>query len=77
MHLATCPVCRARFDLHGSSAPPFCSARCRRIDLGRWFNEDYALPANSEEDEPEEDEPDEVESEEDERQQSESSDADE
>lgn len=23
---------------------PFCSARCADIDLGRWFNETYAVP---------------------------------
>ncbi len=24
---------------------PFCSERCRLIDLGAWFNEAYAIPA--------------------------------
>jgi endogenous inhibitor of DNA gyrase (YacG/DUF329 family) len=24
---------------------PFCSARCRNIDLSRWFGEVYAVPA--------------------------------
>jgi endogenous inhibitor of DNA gyrase (YacG/DUF329 family) len=23
---------------------PFCSDRCRQIDLGRWLSEKYALP---------------------------------
>ncbi|CAI8851910.1 DNA gyrase inhibitor YacG [Methylococcus capsulatus] len=23
---------------------PFCSERCRLIDLGSWANEDYAIP---------------------------------
>jgi endogenous inhibitor of DNA gyrase (YacG/DUF329 family) len=23
---------------------PFCSARCRKIDLGRWLDEKYRLP---------------------------------
>jgi endogenous inhibitor of DNA gyrase (YacG/DUF329 family) len=23
---------------------PFCSARCRDIDLGRWFKEVYTVP---------------------------------
>lgn len=23
---------------------PFCSERCKMIDLGRWFNEDMSLP---------------------------------
>jgi endogenous inhibitor of DNA gyrase (YacG/DUF329 family) len=22
---------------------PFCSERCRLIDLGKWFNEDYRI----------------------------------
>jgi uncharacterized protein len=24
---------------------PFCSARCRDVDLGRWFEQSYAVPA--------------------------------
>jgi uncharacterized protein len=24
---------------------PFCSDRCRRIDLGRWFGEEYRVPS--------------------------------
>lgn len=24
---------------------PFCSAKCRKIDLGRWLGEKYAIPA--------------------------------
>jgi endogenous inhibitor of DNA gyrase (YacG/DUF329 family) len=24
---------------------PFCSARCRDVDLGRWFEASYAVPA--------------------------------
>jgi uncharacterized protein len=24
---------------------PFCSARCRDVDLGRWFDATYAVPA--------------------------------
>lgn len=23
---------------------PFCSERCKLIDLGRWFNEEYVVP---------------------------------
>jgi len=39
---------------------PFCSARCRSIDLGRWLDEAYSLPhlPDPEEDEtPAEDRP--------------------
>lgn len=24
---------------------PFCSTRCANLDLGRWLNEEYRLPA--------------------------------
>ena len=37
-----CPIC-ARPTL--PSLRPFCSTRCADIDLGRWFNETYAVPA--------------------------------
>jgi endogenous inhibitor of DNA gyrase (YacG/DUF329 family) len=30
---------------------PFCSARCRLIDLGRWLGEDYSIAATKAEEE--------------------------
>ena len=37
-----CPICgRPRAQPYR----PFCSARCRDVDLGRWFDADYAVPA--------------------------------
>ena len=37
-----CPLCgRPRMP----QFRPFCSARCRNIDLSRWFGEVYAVPA--------------------------------
>jgi len=39
-----CPVCQVRFDPQYSAAMPFCSDRCRVIDLGRWLDEDYGMP---------------------------------
>ncbi len=27
---------------------PFCSKRCADVDLGKWFNEGYVLPGDSE-----------------------------
>lgn len=29
---------------------PFCSERCRQVDLGRWFTESYAVPAGNTDD---------------------------
>lgn len=43
MPLVRCPVCRKRFDVSQSSSLPFCSERCRRIDLGRWLGEEYSV----------------------------------
>ena len=41
-----CPICRkavkARADNKGF---PFCSERCRQIDLGKWLSEEYGVPA--------------------------------
>jgi len=28
---------------------PFCSDRCRRIDLNRWLKEEISVPVNEEE----------------------------
>jgi endogenous inhibitor of DNA gyrase (YacG/DUF329 family) len=41
----TCPICRKRFDPVTSPAMPFCSERCRLIDLRRWLGEEYSVPA--------------------------------
>jgi endogenous inhibitor of DNA gyrase (YacG/DUF329 family) len=39
-----CPICKREFDRESSPALPFCSERCRTIDLGRWLGEDYSVP---------------------------------
>jgi hypothetical protein len=44
MAICTCSVCRQTFDSEKSPALPFCSERCRMIDLGRWFEEEYSMP---------------------------------
>jgi uncharacterized protein len=40
-----CPICGKEFDAALATAKPFCSDRCRTIDLGRWLDESYGLPA--------------------------------
>ena len=37
-----CPTCG---DMANNAARPFCSSRCADIDLGRWFQGKYAIPA--------------------------------
>jgi hypothetical protein len=39
-----CPICQEWFDEESSPALPFCSERCRTIDLGRWLGEAYRVP---------------------------------
>jgi len=39
-----CPVCQTEFSPDETEVMPFCSPRCKSIDLGRWLDEDYALP---------------------------------
>jgi endogenous inhibitor of DNA gyrase (YacG/DUF329 family) len=46
-----CPICDKLFEPDQTEAMPFCSPRCRQIDLGRWLDEKYGLPYESE-DEP-------------------------
>jgi len=56
MKLIRCPVCGKMFDPSTSDAMPFCSRRCRMIDLGRWLDEQYAIPLpekDDQDDEPE------------------------
>jgi uncharacterized protein len=41
-----CPICERDFDpASPAAAKPFCSDRCRLIDLGRWLGEGYSLSA--------------------------------
>lgn len=37
-----CPIC-GRPVLPGADTAPFCSSRCKMIDLGRWLGEDYKI----------------------------------
>lgn len=37
-----CPICRKQVPLDSPEAP-FCSDRCRTIDLGKWASGDYRI----------------------------------
>ena len=39
-----CPICSVEIDLNAVATPPFCSERCRLVDLGRWLDEGYSVP---------------------------------
>jgi len=40
--LFKCPVCKRRIQ-HENPDFPFCSERCRLIDLGKWAGDDYTI----------------------------------
>jgi len=37
-----CPICKKEVQL-GDPEAPFCSERCRTIDLGNWASEKYVI----------------------------------
>ena len=40
-----CPTCRAEVKPREENPSfPFCSPRCRAVDLGRWFTGEYRVP---------------------------------
>ena len=38
-----CSICGQAFDPAATITMPFCSERCRSIDLGRWFDGRYSV----------------------------------
>ena len=41
----SCPICKKPTE---KAYRPFCSKRCADIDLAKWLNEDYSVPAREE-----------------------------
>ncbi|WP_119965409.1 DNA gyrase inhibitor YacG [Simplicispira lacusdiani] len=43
-----CPACGGP-SLYGPQNPwrPFCSERCKQMDLGAWASEDFRVPADA------------------------------
>lgn len=39
-----CPTCDKPIEWQDNPYRPFCSERCRLIDLGAWVNEEYTVP---------------------------------
>lgn len=49
--LVACPTCAAEVAWStDNNYRPFCSERCKLIDLGAWANEDYRVPIKEEPD---------------------------
>jgi len=51
-----CPICKKDVEWVDNPSRPFCSERCRLIDLGAWSSGDYRVPGEElpEPEEPEE-----------------------
>lgn len=50
MNQVRCPICDKPMNFQARSEWPdfpFCSLRCKRIDLGRWFGEQYKLQGHN------------------------------
>jgi len=39
---SSCPICQKPST---AKSTPFCSERCRAVDMNRWFSGGYAVPA--------------------------------
>lgn len=38
-----CPVCKKEVTWEGNPYRPFCSERCKLMDLGAWVDERYSI----------------------------------
>ncbi|MBV9621318.1 MAG: DNA gyrase inhibitor YacG [Gammaproteobacteria bacterium] len=41
-----CPTCQRPLDWQHAPCRPFCSERCRLIDLGAWLSEQRSIPGD-------------------------------
>jgi uncharacterized protein len=42
-----CPTCGRDVDWEAAPFRPFCSERCRLVDLGAWLTEQRAIPEDA------------------------------
>lgn len=49
----TCPVCEKAVSSADATHAPFCSARCKNVDLNRWLTGGYAIAGNQADDDSE------------------------
>jgi uncharacterized protein len=45
--IAKCPRCGKEVQKSGNRVWPFCSERCKLIDLGNWISGSYRIPTRS------------------------------
>jgi endogenous inhibitor of DNA gyrase (YacG/DUF329 family) len=52
--IVKCPICKNKVVWEENPYRPFCSQRCKLIDLGKWLKGEYAIPVIEDDDKPEE-----------------------
>jgi endogenous inhibitor of DNA gyrase (YacG/DUF329 family) len=50
----TCPICKSVTTWEENPYRPFCSERCKLVDLGKWASEEYRIKGKGTEEENEE-----------------------
>jgi len=49
--MAPCPICRRHASPRAQNpAAPFCSPRCKQVDLNQWLSEGYRVPVTDDPD---------------------------
>jgi endogenous inhibitor of DNA gyrase (YacG/DUF329 family) len=46
-----CPICKRVTTWEENPCKPFCSERCKLIDLGKWVSEEYRIVGEKTEEE--------------------------
>ena len=54
--IVKCPLCGKEVEWKGNPFRPFCSERCKNIDLAAWASGEYRVAGNSSQNEEEDDE---------------------
>ena len=49
--MSQCPTCNKEISLQDNPNRPFCSERCKLVDLGKWVSEEYRVPGKAVSDE--------------------------
>lgn len=52
-----CPHCGVESESAGNAYRPFCSERCKLLDLGCWISETYRIPQRTEDEDEDGDAP--------------------
>ena len=42
-----CPKCKKKVNWEGNKWRPFCSERCKMVDLGAWVSEGYRIEGDA------------------------------